>query len=98
MNLLLLRKTINDFVGEGYGYIPAWVFKKYTDEEWISIKEALQSWQLQGFLTIERDPRICGDNEVCLKMHNFIDANEPIPSNWISYERKPPQWPTNSKS
>lgn len=80
-------------MGEGYGYIPAWVFKKYSERDWVMVEDLLRSWQAQGFLTVEKDPRTCGDNELCIKMLNFIDAKEALPSNWINLEKKPPEWP-----
>ena len=90
MDRAYLRNHLNNFVGEGYGHIPRWAARIYGNAEWIELREAFREWQDAGFLEILRDPEQCADDDIILRMLNFIDATEPMPTNWISYERRPP--------
>ncbi|MEM1158052.1 MAG: hypothetical protein AAGH72_07335 [Verrucomicrobiota bacterium] len=92
LDKFFLRRSINDFVGEGYGYIPRWALRVYGKEDWDEIRNLLKEWQESGFLEVLKDPEHCGDDAYCLKMFNFIDAEEPLPDHWISYDRQPPQY------
>jgi hypothetical protein len=90
MNKLLLRNHLNNFVGEGCGLIPRWAARLYGESDWPSIKEALADWQREGFLTVLNDPETSDDNTIVAKMHNFIDASEPLPPGWIDEKKQPP--------
>ena len=87
-----LKRSINDFVGEGYGYVPRWPLRIYGNEAWNEIRKLINKWQENGFLEILKDPENCSDDDFCLKMFNFIDATEPLPDHWLSYDRQPPQY------
>jgi len=92
MNKQFLTRNINDFVGSGYGFIPRWAFRVYGESEWTTIRELLADWEERGFLQILKDPETADDNDYCTKMFNFVEATEPLPSYWISYDRPPPVW------
>lgn len=93
MNKKFLRSHLNNFVDSGYAYVYRWALATYGNQDWSEIRSALNDWESAGFLTIIRDPENCDDNEICLEMHNFIDATEPLPKNWLSKSRLPPKWP-----
>jgi len=90
MNKTLLRNHLNNFVGEGCGFIPRWAARLYGESDWASIRAAFEDWQQKGFLTVLNDPESCEDNTIIAKMHNFIDALEPLPPGWIDEKRQPP--------
>ena len=100
MNKELLMRSVNDFVGSGYGYVPRWAYRVYGESEWALLREYLADWEKRGFLEVIKDPENAEDDEYCTKMFNFVEATEPLPGNWISYDRPPPKWrpPTESVS
>jgi hypothetical protein len=93
MNSVYLQNHLNNFVGEGYGFIPRWALRIYGNEEWIEIRKAISEWEDAGWVEILKDPKSCDDNDLCLKMLNFVGATEPMPKNWINYDKKPPEGP-----
>lgn len=95
MNKGYLINHLNNFVGEGYGHIPRWALRIYGAEDWEAIQRVLAEWEKNGYLTVLSNPESSLDNEICLKMLNFIDADTPMVPNWISYEKVPPSYPGN---
>ena len=92
INKKILIRHVNNFVGEGYGYVPRWAYRVYGKGEWEVIREWLADWEKRGFLEVIKDPEHADDDDYCTKMFNFVEGTEPLPSNWISYDRKPPVW------
>ena len=97
MNKKFLSSHLNNFVGSGYAYVWGWALRSYGNSEWDAIREALSEWESKGFLKVLKDPEQCADNEICLEMFNFIDAEEPLPNNWLSKDRMAPRWPEGMK-
>ena len=93
-----LMRRVNDFVGSGYGYVPRWAYRVYGRSEWEQIRDLLKDWESRGFLEILKDPETASDDDYCTKMFNFVEGTEPLPSNWISYDRKPPVWQPSAAS
>jgi hypothetical protein len=97
MNKLYLQKNLNDFVGEGYAYVPAWAPIIYGEVDvaghWALVHAALTEWEAKGFLKVLKDPEHCTADELCIEMFNFIGAEKPLPANWLSKTRMPPKWP-----
>ena len=97
MSYKSLRKNLNDFVGEGYAFIPAWAPIIYGDVDlpgqWDFVHTTLADWETKGFLKVLKNPAHCTADELCIEMFNFIDATEPLPANWLSKDRLPPKWP-----
>lgn len=92
-----LRIQLNTFVDEGYAYIPAWALIIYGEVDrpgqWSFVHNTLVEWEAKGFLKVLKNPEHCTADELCLEMLNFIDAEKPLPSNWLSKNRLPPKWP-----
>lgn len=95
MNTQLLARTLSDFAGEGYAYVPMWGVATGGEFDWPEIRRKLTEWEEKGFLKIIKDPEICDKDEFCIEMLNFIDAKEALPNYWLSKNRFPPRWPDN---
>jgi hypothetical protein len=93
-----LRNNLNDFVGSGYAYVPAWAPIIYGEVDrpgqWAFVHATLSKWEAKGFLKVLKNPEHCTADELCIEMLNFIDAEKPLPPDWTpSKTRIPPKWP-----
>jgi hypothetical protein len=84
---------LNNFVDEGYALIPAWALAAYGELEWELVNTKLTQWEAGGFIKVLKNPEHCTPDELCIEMLNFIDAEKPLPANWLSKTRLPPKWP-----
>jgi hypothetical protein len=93
VNKLLLKRHLNNFVDEGYAFVPAWSPTTYGEGKWLEINLYLAEWEAKGYLKVLKTPETCSPDELCIEMFNFIDAPKPLHSNWLSKTRLPPKWP-----
>ena len=57
----------------------------YGNCDWDVINEALQDWENAGLLRILKKPETAGDEEIVVKMLDYIERTGPKPT-WINWD------------
>jgi hypothetical protein len=56
----------------------------YAKGDMATLKESIVEWESRGILKIIKMPEECGPDDICVKLHRFIDQKGPI-KNWLNW-------------
>ena len=78
-----IDRTLDDTAQTGISKRTLYV---YGNCDWDIINEALQKWEIAGLLRIVKKPDEAGDNEIVVKMLDYIHRTGSKPT-WIDWEK-----------
>ena len=82
MGKIALKNGINAILDNGGSKeISRKTIRVYGDNSWPEINTILAEWEHRAFLKILIPPETANDNDLCIKMLRYIEAESPWP-NW----------------